>query len=124
MAFAFGQGQLWQQFTASLSILSPCNAAEEARLWCAVRAVSLTDGRVMQVYFLTTSGSVYYLCPVAPFGSSFQASSAQRLLAAASDTRDSPDSLTTLTWLQQVCDPHAASHTLHCSRRAAEADVL
>ena len=63
----------------------------------------------MQVYFLTTSGSVYYLCPVAPFGSSFQASSAQRLLAAASDTEDSPDPLTTLTWLQQVCDPHTAS---------------
>lgn len=51
----------------------------------------------LQVYFLTGSGKVYLLCPVAPFGCLVAQDLGSQLQASSSE------GLTTATWLQQAC---------------------
>ena len=56
----------------------------------------------VQVYFLCSSGAIYLLCPVAPFGGHCPASTAEELLACAREEEEDQDFLTMLAWLQQV----------------------
>ncbi len=61
------------------------------------------------VFFMCSDGTLFSLCPVAPFGAGMPASVVQALTEAASD---SDDCFTTRAWLQQV---HflAAIHPVH-----------
>lgn len=54
---------------------------------------------LLQVYILTSSGQVYLLCPVAPFGSSIDLAEAQDLHASA---EEDSESASTTAWLHQV----------------------
>lgn len=56
----------------------------------------------MQVYFLTQTGNIHLLCPVAPFGSRVSIEQASDLYDAVSDIDDDSAPTTSAAWLQQV----------------------